>query len=622
MKFSMKKSLKLLKSVGFGIATFAVIQPAFSDWTVQGSQILDPKGVPFVYRGVNLGILPSDDSLPFVMRDIAATGANAVRIPVEPFSSKERIKKLISLCKQYNLQCVLVDVSTYGYGDNVGYYTYSDPWSSWNSLADVLNESQDYVVIDITSAPTGNIATSNYLGFTETGILIMRLGGIKNQLIVGGANWGQDWENVMRNNAEYLLSKDPLKNLVFSVHMFEAYNEPSVIRNYLKSYLDRQLPIIISEFGPVRRNRTNELISPYTNKDVDEDAIMAISQELGVGYMGWSWSGNTTNFADLNMVTDLNPSQLTPWGNKFINSENGVKATARLATHYASASSTSSSVSSSSSSVSSQANHQPYAVISARVIREGCGSIYAQLSGAESTDADGDALTYKWEIYDPSNYSYDYRYGKEINYYMSSPAIEYSFSLYIDDNRGGTSTATKQLSHSYTDDCMGSSSSSSTVYLSSSSSSSIVHLSSSSIVRSSSSSIRPSSSSVQSSVASSSRPSSLSSSSRSSSSLSATTAACTYVVSSQWNNGFTAAIRIKNTGTQVINGWDVNWQYSDGSKVTNLWNATLGGSNPYNAKNLNWNASIQPGQTVEFGFQGSKSAATASVPVVSGSICK
>lgn len=609
MKFFMKESARFLHYIGATAIALSCSHIAFADWTTKGAQIIDPNNAPFVYRGVNLGLLPAEDSLPFVIRDIAATGANAVRIPVPTYSSKERVKNVISLCKQYKLLCVLTDVSTYGYGDNVGTYSYADPWQSWASLADVLNENLDYVAIDITSAPTGNSATNNYLGFTETGIIYLRLAGIKNQLIIGGANWGQDWEHRMRNNAEYLQAKDPLRNLVFAVHMFEAYSEPSAIRNYLNSYLGRQLPIIIGEFGPVRRDRTNELLSPYTNKDVDEDAVMQISQELGVGYLGWTWSGYTTNLTDLNMVTDFNPGQLTSWGNKFIHSENGLKATSKLATHYANADS-SSSLSSSSSSASSQAgNRAPYANISARVVQERCGLVYAQLSGAASTDADGDELTYKWEIYNPNNSSYEYQYGKEIQYYMR-PVINYSFSLYIDDGKGGTSTATKQLSHSYSDNCIGSSSSSSIIRSSSSS------------IRPSSSSIRPSSSSQPSSVSSSSRVPS--SSSRSSASSVAPTAVCSYILHSQWQNGFTAAIRIKNMGARAINRWSINWQYSDGSKVTNLWNAQLwdtGIPGVYAAGSLDWNALIQPGQTVEFGFQGTKPASAAQIPIVRGSPC-
>jgi mannan endo-1,4-beta-mannosidase len=186
------------------------------------------------------------------------------------------------------------------------------------------------------------------------------------------------------------------------------------------------------------------------------------------------------------------------------------------------------------------------------------------------------------------------------------PPHYYTIKLTVSDDKGASTTVTTVRNHTYSDYCVSS-------------------YSSSSIIRSSSSSIRPSSSSVPSVVSSSSiRPSSFSSSSRSSSSSLAPTAVCSYVVNSQWNNGFTAAIRIKNMGTRAINRWSVNWQYSDGSKVTNLWNAqfwdvAIPGS--YAAGSLDWNAIIQPGQTVEFGFQGTKPASTAQVPVVRGSPC-
>jgi endoglucanase len=66
----------------------------------------------------------------------------------------------------------------------------------------------------------------------------------------------------------------------------------------------------------------------------------------------------------------------------------------------------------------------------------------------------------------------------------------------------------------------------------------------------------------------------------------------------------------------------VNWTYSDGTKITNSWNATLSGNNPYTASNLGWNGTIQAGQSVEIGFQGNKgSSTTAQIPVVNGAVC-
>jgi Cellulose binding domain/Glycosyl hydrolase family 26 len=158
--------------------------------------------------------------------------------------------------------------------------------------------------------------------------------------------------------------------------------------------------------------------------------------------------------------------------------------------------------------------------------------------------------------------------------------------------------------------------------LSSSSRPSSVSSSSRSLSISSSSRSSSISSSSRSSISSSNRSSRLSSSSRSSSSSSTSGGSkCQYVITNQWNTGFTAAIRITNSGSARINGWSVSWTYTDGARVTNLWNAVFSGSNPYSASNMNWNGTIQPGQTVEFGFQGTRAGSSTQIPVLTGSVC-
>jgi len=100
-----------------------------------------------------------------------------------------------------------------------------------------------------------------------------------------------------------------------------------------------------------------------------------------------------------------------------------------------------------------------------------------------------------------------------------------------------------------------------------------------------------------------------------------TQAACHYVVNDQWNGGFTATVKITNSGTSAINGWNINWRYSGSDKVTSSWNVNLTGTNPYTATNISWNGTLQPNQSVEFGFQGSKGSAPAEVPVINGAAC-
>lgn len=98
-------------------------------------------------------------------------------------------------------------------------------------------------------------------------------------------------------------------------------------------------------------------------------------------------------------------------------------------------------------------------------------------------------------------------------------------------------------------------------------------------------------------------------------------AACQYQIDSEWDDGFTATIKITNTTTSPVSGWDVSWQYAGDNRVSNGWNATLSGTNPYSATNFNWNGDIAPNQTVEFGFQGTKGGSAAEVPQVTGSVC-
>lgn len=100
------------------------------------------------------------------------------------------------------------------------------------------------------------------------------------------------------------------------------------------------------------------------------------------------------------------------------------------------------------------------------------------------------------------------------------------------------------------------------------------------------------------------------------------TASCEYIEASYWGSGFTGGIRITNNGSDVIDGWELTFSYSGSSRITNLWNANLSGSNPYTASGLSWNSTIQPGSFVEFGYQGEKdSAEDFEIPVITGDVC-
>lgn len=98
--------------------------------------------------------------------------------------------------------------------------------------------------------------------------------------------------------------------------------------------------------------------------------------------------------------------------------------------------------------------------------------------------------------------------------------------------------------------------------------------------------------------------------------------ACDYVVNNEWNAGFVATVRLTNTGTEAISDWQVSWYYPEGVSRSSGWNAEVTGENPYTASPVDWNSTIFPGQTVEFGIQGAKpNGQTAPVVELSGPLC-
>ncbi|BCJ56822.1 beta-xylanase [Micromonospora endophytica] len=80
---------------------------------------------------------------------------------------------------------------------------------------------------------------------------------------------------------------------------------------------------------------------------------------------------------------------------------------------------------------------------------------------------------------------------------------------------------------------------------------------------------------------------------------------CTASVTlNQWNGGFVATVRV-TAGASQINGWTVGVSLPGGASVTGTWNAQASGtSGTVNFRNVNYNGTLSPGSSTEFGFQG------------------
>lgn len=96
---------------------------------------------------------------------------------------------------------------------------------------------------------------------------------------------------------------------------------------------------------------------------------------------------------------------------------------------------------------------------------------------------------------------------------------------------------------------------------------------------------------------------------------------CLYEVTNSWGNNFSGTIRVINNGDEVIDGWSVDWSYGDASSLTHWWGADISGTDTYTATGFDWNSAIEPGNAIQFGFQGVSGSAEVSIPQLTGATC-
>ncbi|MDG4766812.1 cellulase family glycosylhydrolase [Solwaraspora sp. WMMD406] len=315
------------------IALFAsivvLVQPAHAavGLHVSGGRLVEANGTPLVLRGVNHAhTWYASQTSSFA--NIKSLGANSVRVVLSNGHRWTRndandVANVISLCKANRLICVLEVHDTTGYGEEGAAATLASATDYWISLANVLRGQENYVIINIGNEPFGNSGYQNWTSHTTSAVQRLRGAGFEHAIMVDAPNWGQDWTFTMRDNAQSVWNADPARNLIFSIHMYGVFDTAAEISDYLGRFRSANLPIVVGEFG-----------HNHSDGNPDEDSILAYTQQHGIGWLGWSWSGNSGGVEYLDMVTNFNVNALTSWGQRLFNGANGIQQTAREATIY------------------------------------------------------------------------------------------------------------------------------------------------------------------------------------------------------------------------------------------------------------------------------------------------
>ena len=298
---------------------------------VSGTKLYDANGKEFIMRGVNVAHNWFSGSTGSSLQAISQLGANTVRIVLsngkttinnETWSKNEynNVKSVITLCKAYKLVAVLEVHNATGSNSTTDLDYCVDYWKEMKSL---VNENQKYVIVNIANEWCGAWSGSTWKSGYISAVKSMRNAGIKNTIMIDSPGWGQDGESMI-NNANAVFNADVNKNTMFSIHMYgTAGGSSSKIEQLIDGTLNKGVCLCIGEFG-----------NYHSDGDVDEGYIMKYCTKKGVGYLGWSWKGNSSDLSYLDISNNWGGGSLTTWGKTLFNDTYGITNTSKVCTVY------------------------------------------------------------------------------------------------------------------------------------------------------------------------------------------------------------------------------------------------------------------------------------------------
>ena len=288
---------------------------------VDGQKLRDRSGSEVVMRGVNHAHSWFREYDETAFQAIADTGANAIRIVCAcgiRWDSDDRgsLAECIEKARSLGMTAI-VEVHDGTGNDDISLLEGIADY--WCAMADVLNGTEDYCIVNIANEWGGKRNADLWRdGYTKV-IPKLRAAGIRNVLMVDAAGWGQYGSCIAKYGVD-VFDSDPCRNTMFSVHMYGlSGGAPVLVRKNLRAATEHGLCVCVGEFG-----------WKHSDGPVAEDYIMKYCSEQGIGYLAWSWKGNSGGVEYLDMTSEWDGSALTEkWGDKVVNGEYGIKATSR-----------------------------------------------------------------------------------------------------------------------------------------------------------------------------------------------------------------------------------------------------------------------------------------------------
>lgn len=247
---------------------------------VKGRYLYSAQHEKVVLRGVNeMFIWSGDKTGDKALAEIGKTGANSVRLVWNTEGSPEDLDLLITNCLKYKM-IPIVELH--------------DATGDWSKLPQVLDywvrpelqkivaKHQKWLLINIANeVGGGDTKDSVFASQYQTAITKLRNAGYKTPLIIDASDWGKD-ELMIQRTWKTLLTHDPLKNVIFSVHTYWVDEKAEArLDAFLEKVVKDTIPFIFGE-GPQPYGWNCKTPFPYLY-------CLEKAQKQDIGWLTWSW---------------------------------------------------------------------------------------------------------------------------------------------------------------------------------------------------------------------------------------------------------------------------------------------------------------------------------------------
>jgi len=311
----MKKAILLLSILSLCVFGFS------QTMKVQGRFLYDHLNEKVMLVGVNKMIIWTDiDGIPS-FSEIAKTNANCVRITWGISGTPVQLEAAIYNCRANGMIPIpeLHDAT----GDWSKLSTCVDYWCR-PDIVEVIQRHQQYLIINIANECGQTVADADYRSGYETAVSRMRTAGIHVPIMIDASGYGQNIDG-LQANGPYLISKDPDKNLLFSIHMWWPYcwgNTDQKVIDEIAESISLNLPLVVGEFG-------NKWDTSGTC-DIPYHTIIDQCTANQVGWLPWEWGPGNNPQTFLDMTTDSTYATLFDWGLEVaVTYKNSIKNTAK-----------------------------------------------------------------------------------------------------------------------------------------------------------------------------------------------------------------------------------------------------------------------------------------------------